>query len=337
MSLARIKTWIAGDTLTAADLNAEFNNPLNNPISLISPTTGVINFDNKLHTNLPVSALSGTSGSTGQVATIDTAAGAVVWKSASGGSIAPYAVHGLIGSVTTSQTASFSADQYLLRTTSTSPANVYVTATSAYTINVGTAGSTANGRDQAGVFSSTWVYWYAISTGTNSTAPQGLVSQTGPPTGPTLPTSYNSWVFLAASPYTSASTQLSAAQRVQGAMSFYEAQQNALSGGTATSETAISLVTLVAPNALGVLVNADLDVTAGTAVGVDAARLRVVSTSDYRVLRVEVFTANADNSMEADFTCPNVSQQLLYLLDTAVNTRNLDVNIIGYKNPNGDV
>lgn len=40
MALARIKTWIAGEVLTAADLNAEVDNPLNNALSLISPLTG---------------------------------------------------------------------------------------------------------------------------------------------------------------------------------------------------------------------------------------------------------------------------------------------------------
>ena len=44
MSLARAHTWNAGDLLKANDLNGEFNNILNNPISLISPTTGVITF-----------------------------------------------------------------------------------------------------------------------------------------------------------------------------------------------------------------------------------------------------------------------------------------------------
>ena len=79
MALARTKTWIPGDILTAADLNAEFNNILNNQISLISPTTGVINFDNKLHTNLPVSALSASSGSTGDVVTLSSD-GTTIWK-----------------------------------------------------------------------------------------------------------------------------------------------------------------------------------------------------------------------------------------------------------------
>lgn len=36
MPLARVKTWVVGDLLPAAELNAEFNNILNNPVSLIT-------------------------------------------------------------------------------------------------------------------------------------------------------------------------------------------------------------------------------------------------------------------------------------------------------------
>lgn len=39
MALARIKVW-SSEILTSSDLNAEFNNILNNPLSLISPLTG---------------------------------------------------------------------------------------------------------------------------------------------------------------------------------------------------------------------------------------------------------------------------------------------------------
>ena len=47
MSLSRTKTWIAGEVLTAADLNTEFNNILNNALSLISPLTGALDVDGK--------------------------------------------------------------------------------------------------------------------------------------------------------------------------------------------------------------------------------------------------------------------------------------------------
>ena len=42
MALARVKTWVQ-EILTAADLNAEFDNILNNPISLISPLVSSLN------------------------------------------------------------------------------------------------------------------------------------------------------------------------------------------------------------------------------------------------------------------------------------------------------
>lgn len=44
MALARVHTWIAGEVLTASDLNAEFNNILNNSTALISPLTANLAF-----------------------------------------------------------------------------------------------------------------------------------------------------------------------------------------------------------------------------------------------------------------------------------------------------
>ena len=48
MALARVKTWSAGEVLTASDLNSEFNNILSNPGTLISGATG----DSMLFTTL---------------------------------------------------------------------------------------------------------------------------------------------------------------------------------------------------------------------------------------------------------------------------------------------
>ena len=87
MSLSRVKVWIPGDVLTAADQNAEFNNILNNPITLISPSTGAINFALQSHTNLVPTALSASSGSTGAVLTVSTA-GSPVWTTSGTGSAA---------------------------------------------------------------------------------------------------------------------------------------------------------------------------------------------------------------------------------------------------------
>ena len=45
MALSRIKTWSAGEILTASDLNAELNNILTNALTLISPLTGNLDLD----------------------------------------------------------------------------------------------------------------------------------------------------------------------------------------------------------------------------------------------------------------------------------------------------
>jgi hypothetical protein len=67
--LGRIKTWIDGETLFSVDLNGEINNILNNPVSLISPSTGAIDFGAQAHTNLRLQnvATTPTPSSTGLV------------------------------------------------------------------------------------------------------------------------------------------------------------------------------------------------------------------------------------------------------------------------------
>lgn len=75
MALARIKTWIPLEVLSAADLNAEFNNILNNPTALISPFTANLNANGKQITSLALENL----GASPTAAT----AGRIWWNTAS--------------------------------------------------------------------------------------------------------------------------------------------------------------------------------------------------------------------------------------------------------------
>ena len=60
MSVSRVHTWIAGEVLTASDLNAEFNNIVNAGASLISPLTAALNFGGFQATNLRLETQSAT-------------------------------------------------------------------------------------------------------------------------------------------------------------------------------------------------------------------------------------------------------------------------------------
>ena len=50
MALSRVTVWSSGDTLTAAALNAEFQNIIDNASSLISPLGGALDWDGFAHT-----------------------------------------------------------------------------------------------------------------------------------------------------------------------------------------------------------------------------------------------------------------------------------------------
>lgn len=57
MALGRVTTWAAGNTLTAAALNQEFNNVLDNALNLISPLTGNLDFNGNRLDNLSKGSL----------------------------------------------------------------------------------------------------------------------------------------------------------------------------------------------------------------------------------------------------------------------------------------
>lgn len=113
------------------------------------------------------------------------------------------------------------------------------------TCNTATAGPTINGRDQAGAFpASNWLYFYFIWDGTTLAT---LVSLSSPTTGPVLPAGYTHWAFATAVYWTGAS-QLTAIT-TRGNTATYVTRPTALSAGVNTVSTAVSLATMVPPNA----------------------------------------------------------------------------------------
>ncbi len=76
MALARVKNWVAGEVLTASDLNGEFNNVLNNPIALISPLTSALDYNNTQLVNARLEVKTATAAVSG--------AGRIYWQSTEG-------------------------------------------------------------------------------------------------------------------------------------------------------------------------------------------------------------------------------------------------------------
>ncbi len=329
MSLARVKVWNPGDVLTAADLNGEFNNILNNPITLISPTTGPINFNLQAHTGLLPSVITASSGVPGQGLVASTAATSVPIFAGLVGS----RVKNLRG-VLTSQTGTFAADQYVMQTTN-GFGGYAVNATSSYTVSVGTAGPAVNGRDIAGAFASTYVHWYAISTGPNSTAPAGLVSSNPPTVGPVaLPTGYSALCYLGGSVYTSASTTVAQNHFFFGAQAAYTTAQTALTGGTSTVETSIPLTSLIPPNSLGHGGRATVTLT-GVPAGTQAnLSFKIAAGADFFQM-TPILQAAQPIDHDTDVTFPGPT--LLYQFNSTAGTQGAFYFLNRYRMPNGDV
>jgi hypothetical protein len=128
------------------------------------------------------------------------------------------------------------------------------------TNDLGLAGSTANGRDQAAVFpASSWVYIYYIWNGITLATVSSLAS---PSTGPVLPTGYTNWCLATAVRWNASSNIIPVF--TYGNTLFYDIAfgglARVLSGGASTTMVAVSLAGLVPPIAastqLGVFQNA---------------------------------------------------------------------------------
>jgi len=206
----------------------------------------------------------------------------------------------------------------------------------AITNNISTAGSTANGRDQAGAFTnSTFVHFYWIWNGATLAT---LSSATAPPTGPTLPSGYTHWAYAGAG-FVDGSGNLKKI-RIKGSWVHYEAKQAALNDGSSTSEVAVDLSGFVPANALSIHLNTNaLLICSGSGGARYRADLKIIAGTVFAtVARVQNTTSQAAAGASS-LVVPNVSRQVYYQwtneAGAAADTLNLDVDVSGYKVANG--
>jgi hypothetical protein len=209
---------------------------------------------------------------------------------------------------------------------------------SGLTVDVTTAGPIVGGRDQAGAFSAnSFVHIHAICDGEQSQNVNLLASASA--TAPTLPAGYTHSTYLFPVRFNGSSQLVSV--HVRGDTVYYDAAQTALSSGTATSETAVSVSSLVPSNASTMILNTDnaMDANGGGDVGY-RLKLRHTSGSDYFFQQVIAPAANAHGCGAATVVMPQVSQQFYYLWVNTFNSANLSalnatVYVEGYRCPNG--
>ncbi len=225
------------------------------------------------------------------------------------------------------------ADVVVLRNSSNHVVVRYAPGT--VTNNVSTAGSAANGRDQAGAFSaSSWIHFYWIWNGTTLAT---LSSTVAPTTGPTLPATYTHWAYCGAVRFDSGSALVKT--RFRGSWAFYEGRINILSSGSATTETAVDISSVVPPNALECqteIVGDNISDAVGTLTLTQL--FRVISGSNFYALQTQLSglgLSAATLTPGAVVRFPNVAQNFYYLNTNTAGTGRLTVTFHGYANPNG--
>lgn len=212
--------------------------------------------------------------------------------------------------------------------------------TGTLTNDLGLAGVTANGRDQAGAFAaSSWIYLYFIMKADGTIAT--LSSLNVPTSGPAaLPTGYTHWAFAGSVRWNGSSNIISS--RMRGNWNTYDTSQTALSAGSATTETTVSIAALVPPNAGMMQLNADL---VGTADGSGTlqmnANYRSVTGVNFAITFLGgVLGIGVSASQRVGgtyyFVAPNVGQQFFYIIVVTTGTsQTYGVNIMSYTMPNG--
>jgi len=183
-----------------------------------------------------------------------------------------------------------------------------------FTVDAGLTGPVANGRDQAAAFgASQWLHIYAIYG--RGRVPAGLISASvGTPVPANMPSGYTHGAYLT-SIYWDASSHFIRFHQIDDRVS-YDARQVVLNAGAAIIDTAVSLSTLVPPQATDFDLNIESwGVTAdGTGAAISVLHLGFLSGTDAHQLVTDfaVSPSTATRIPTGDITFLNLSQQFYY-------------------------
>ena len=151
MSLSRIKTWIE-EVLTPDDLNAEFNNILNNPVSLISPLTGALDLDGQ---TITVDAAAATTFVSSSSCSWSFMSGAKSGTPATTGSVVNYSAQTFTDSATAGSGTATAYTAFAFQRPTLAATNASVTTTDAATFYI--PNNVAAGTNET--ITNSWAIW----------------------------------------------------------------------------------------------------------------------------------------------------------------------------------
>ena len=152
MSLARVKTWIAGEVLTATDLNAEFQNILDNAVSLLSPVSGAFDFDGN---TITLDAAGATQLVSSTAVSLNITSGAKTGTPGTSGSVQRFSAQTFTDNNTAGSGTATAAVFYSVATPTLAATNASVTTTDAATWYI--AGPPTAGTNET--ITNPWALW----------------------------------------------------------------------------------------------------------------------------------------------------------------------------------
>lgn len=250
-----------------------------------------------------------------------------------------FCVRGLVGqnNIATPLTKmDFAADGVVLYQPSTG-GTVSRQNTGNITNDVTVAGPVANGRDQAAAFgAANWIHFYFIWNGSTLATISSLTSVS---VGPTMPPGYTHWAYIGAVFYNGSSQLLSV--HAKGCYFAYDNEQAALVSGTATTDTAIVVSSIIPPTTLTYSCNFRQSPT-GSAGGFASVNsvFSVISASVLAQFPYQGYNGSVSSAQGLGFSAsfgniPNINQTLIYRNVNTTGTGSLVVTVTGYKMANG--